>query len=122
MSWPTLTLRSSGTVGPKKWGEGLASVRDVPKVEDFGPIAMLFSAPHGTRGVKVEGFQDCEIEEGDEGGLQILGWNQVTRRYPERGELEDPDAPYSGELMGQRNGKIKRKDFRTPRGKEFWGQ
>lgn len=97
-------------------------MREVPKVEDFGPIPMLFSVPHGTRGVKVEGFQDCEMKEGDEGGLQILGWNQVTRRYRERGELEDPDAPYSGELMGQRNGKIKRKDFRTPKGKEFWRQ
>lgn len=33
----------------------------------------------------------------------------------------DPDGPYSGELMGQRNGKSERKDFRTPSGKESGG-
>lgn len=36
---------------------------------------------------------------------------------PRRRELGDPDVPYSGELMGQRNGKSKRKDFWAPSGR-----
>lgn len=36
MQWPILTLCSSGTLGPKRWGKGLASTRDVPKVGGLG--------------------------------------------------------------------------------------
>ena len=56
MWWPSLTLRSSGTVGPRSWGEGLASCRDVGEVGDFGPTPMLLSVPRATRRVKVGGF------------------------------------------------------------------
>lgn len=66
-------------------GKELASLRDVLKRGDFGPIPMLPSAPWATRGLKVEGFRDCEMKEGDEGGFQILGWKQVAIRYQEWG-------------------------------------
>lgn len=48
MLWPTLTLCSSGTVDPKRWGEGLASTKDLPEIRDFGPTLMLPSAPQAT--------------------------------------------------------------------------
>lgn len=48
MSWPTLTLCSSGTVGPKRCEEGLASTRDVPEMGDLSPIPLPPSVPHAT--------------------------------------------------------------------------
>lgn len=36
---------------------------------------------------------------------------------PRMRDLGDPDVPYSGELMGQRNRKSKRKDFWAPSGR-----
>ena len=41
------------------------------------------------------------------------------KQVPVREELGNPDAPYSEELMGQRNAKNMRKDFPTPSGKEL---
>lgn len=47
MVWPTLTLRSSGTAGPKRCGEGLASMRDVPEMGDLPPPGLpLPFMPH----------------------------------------------------------------------------
>lgn len=46
---------------------------------------MLPSAPYATGEVKVKEFQDREMKDGGDGGFQILGCNQVTRRHRERG-------------------------------------
>lgn len=71
--------------------------------------------------MKVEGFQDHERKKGDE-GVPNIGLEPGGKEVPGKGDLGYPDAPHSGELVGQRNGKSKRKDFLGPQWKRVRGQ
>lgn len=63
----------------------------------LAPSPMPLSASQPTGGVKV-GFQECE-KEGDE-GIPDTGLKPGSKEMPGRGKLRDPEAPYSGELVG----------------------
>lgn len=70
-----------------------------------GPHPVSPSTARATGGGKI-GVQGHERKEGGEGVLNT-GLEPRGKEAPGRGDLGDPEAPHSGELVGQRN----RKDF-----------